>query len=215
MRISKVTIFALILSLLSFVSAASADPITLTNLFGTISISDIGVGGMGTTGSTTITSHGSELTNFEGITAPHGHSLGYVGFSTGVLESGSVLNGGVFSSTGSTFDVIGKGKFGQPKGNIFIGSFVGPIDWTFISQNKQERTYTLTGELSGTLWNGRFTTGYTTQTINILNKNQLNGGVGHIGLGSTSISAPEPGTLGLLGTGLVGIAGMFRRKYFS
>jgi hypothetical protein len=33
-----------------------------------------------------------------------------------------------------------------------------------------------------------------------------------IAVGDTSIAVPEPGTLGLLGTGLVGIAGLVRRK---
>jgi hypothetical protein len=34
-------------------------------------------------------------------------------------------------------------------------------------------------------------------------------------MGNTGFGTPEPGTLGLLGTGLVAIAGMFRRKLMS
>jgi hypothetical protein len=31
-------------------------------------------------------------------------------------------------------------------------------------------------------------------------------------MGSGTLTTPEPGTLGLLGTGLLGLAGIFRRK---
>jgi PEP-CTERM motif-containing protein len=193
-------VLVLALLALALPMAAWADGITLTNQFGTISMSTSG-----------ITSKGSELTSFNGIQAPPGHSLGTVSYSTGALISGSVAAGGEFSSAGSTFDVVGKGNYGEPKGAIFTGGFTGDIQWTLVSSVGQKLVYTLTGDLSGQLYNGVNVTGTTTQTITT-HPGQLNQGIGHITLGTTQLTTPEPGTLGLLGTGLLGIAGMFRRK---
>jgi PEP-CTERM motif len=194
----RVVVLALLA--LALPMAAWADGIDLTNKFGTISISNAG-----------ITSKGSELTSFNGIQAQPGHSLGTVSYSTGALLTGSIAAGGTFSDVGSSFDVVGKGNYGEPKGPIFTGSFVGPITWTLVGQTKNKVHYELTGNLSGQLWTGRTVTGSTTQDI-YSTPGQLRAGVGHISLGTSHLNTPEPGTLGLLGTGLLGIAGTFRRK---
>jgi hypothetical protein len=196
-------VLVLALLALALPMAAWADGIDLVNKFGTISIS---AGG--------ITSTGSQLKQFNGVVAAPGHSLGSVSFSTGALIGGSIQTGGTFSDVGSSFVVTGKGPQVPHKGTIFSGAFVGPVSWTLVSQSGQSLTYSLSGAIQGTLWNGRFVTGTTTQTITSTN-GQLTLGIGHIRVGNTSILTPEPGTLGLLGTGLVAIAGMLRRKFVA
>jgi hypothetical protein len=194
-------VLVLALLALALPMAAWADGIDLVNLHGSISISSAG-----------IASVGSQLHSWNGVVATPGHSLGSVTFSTGALLSGSILAGGTFSDVGSSFVVVGKGPQVPHKGVIFTGAFVGPVTWTLVSQVGQSLTYTLSGNIAGTLYNGHFVTGSTTQTIYSV-PGQITAGVGHIRVGNTPILTPEPGTLGLLGTGLVAIAGMLRRKF--
>ncbi len=197
----RVIAFALLA--LAMPIAAWASGIDLTNQFGTISISTSG-----------ISSKGSELTSFNGFTAPAKHSMGTVSYTTGALLTGSIAGGGTFAGdAASSFVVVGNGHYGVPvKGTLFSGTFVGPVTWTLVSQVHQKVYYTLTGELSGQLYTGRTVTGVTTQNL-YSSVGQLSSGIGHITLGNTHLSTtPEPGTLGLLGTGLLGIAGTFRRK---
>jgi hypothetical protein len=191
----------LIILALALPLAAFADGIVLTNQYGSIAISNAG-----------ISSTGSQLRSFNGIVAPPGHSLGSVSFSTGALISGSLAAGGTFSSTGSSFVVIGRGNYGQPKGTIFSGSFVGPIVWTLTSPpGAKNLTFTLSGTIQGMLYNGRMVSGTTVQHIYTVGP-QLAKGIGHIKVGSTSLAVPEPGTLSMFGVGLAALGGMFRRK---
>jgi len=191
----------LIVLALALPLTAFADGIVLTNQNGSISISTAG-----------ISSFGSQLKSFNGVVAPPGHSLGSVRFSTGALMSGSIAAGGTFSSTGSSFVVIGRGNYGQPKGTIFNGSFVGPIMWTLTSPpGAKNLTFTLSGTIQGMLYDGRMVSGTTVQNIYTIN-GQLAQGIGHIKVGSTPLAVPEPATLGMFGVGLVALGGMFRRK---
>jgi hypothetical protein len=183
---------ALVLALVSLTlpMAARADGINLFNRFGTITISNAG-----------IISKGSQLNQVNGINT--GHSLGSVSFGTGALLSGSIQAGGTFSSVGSFFKVAG---VGQAKGTAFSGVFVGPITWTLVSQSGSTLIFQLSGALSGVLGNGHMTTGTTTQLFKTTTA-QLALGIVHITSGETHLTAaPEPGTLGLLGLGLLGIA---------
>lgn len=196
----RVVILALLA--LAIPVAAWADGIDITNHFGNVTISSAG-----------IVSTNSQMKSFGGIVSPNPHALGYVNFGTGSFSGASLKGNGTFSAAGSWFNIVGNGSYGSPKGVIFSGAFVGPVDWTMTSAPGSHRlTFELTGSIRGQLYNGHEATGTTTQYFYSYN-NQFGKGIGHIINGNTHLSvSPEPGTLGLLGTGLVGIAGIFRRR---
>ncbi|MFZ3264831.1 MAG: hypothetical protein WA172_12590 [Terriglobales bacterium] len=129
-----------------------------------------------------IVSRGSQLVYCLKIVPPDGHSLGSVNFSAGPLIKGSLEEGGKFSSTGSSFEVVGRGKYGEPKGVIFSGNFVGPIKWTLINKIGAVLIFKLTGNIEGVFYTGRLLIFETSQTI-VTTEDQLAQGIGHIATG--------------------------------
>jgi hypothetical protein len=139
-----------------------------------------------------------------------GSNLGSVSFTTGALTSGSLQMGGTFAAGGS-FTITGNGSNGIPNGTLFTGTFSGPVTWQLVTLANGTHNYILTGVLTGTTGTGFSTNGVTVQLTINTGKGFFNGST-TISSGDTNIVVPEPGTLSLLGTGLIGLAGAVRRK---
>jgi hypothetical protein len=195
----KKTIFLMILAVALPLAAFAGSSIDFTNSGGTLAGTN---SGLSLTGSTLIAVNG-----LGGGGLITGSNLGSVTFSTGALSSGSLQMGGTFAA-GGTFSIIGNGTSGVPNGVIFSGTFSGPVTWTLVTLANGTHNYTLTGSLAGNMGSGN---GVTVQLTVNTGKGFFNGSTS-ISSGDTNIVVPEPGTLGLLGTGLIGIAGLVKRK---
>ena len=174
--------------------AAFANDLALTNAGGVL----IGnAGGLALTGSTLI-SYGSTV----------GTNLGSVTFTTGAFTSGDIQNGGTLAAGGS-FVITGNGTNGVPNGVIFNGTFSGPVTWSLVTLKDGTHHYTLSGALVA--MNGEV--GATVQ-LSVSTGTSLFSGSAELASGDTHLKTvvPEPGTLSLLGTCLIGVAGTFRRK---
>lgn len=154
-----------------------------------------------------------------------GTNLGHVSYTTG-LQTGHTLTSSLDTWTfaaGGSFKITSNGS-GFPSGTVFTGTFTSPV--TFVG------TFNPAGDLGAGAWSYTLTGSIAGQFTNKFGGSSATGGTvqftfdvhGHVPFtssvrgktGTTTVSAvPEPGTLGLLGTGLLGVAGLVRRKFRS
>ena len=188
---------------LAFPLAAMADNVDFSNLGGTLTGNSAG-----------LSLTGSVLSAVVGLggNGPVMGDLGTVSFTTGSLLSGNLATDAVFNSGGS-FTITGNGSNGVPNGVIFSGTFSSTVTWTYSStQSDGSEIFDISGQVSGL--------GSTLQGYAVVGSNGFTQVSGTLGSGDTILSAtaPEPGTLVLLGTGLAGLSAataIRRKKLFT
>jgi PEP-CTERM motif len=159
------------------------------SLAGTIDYAGFGTSATGTASVVGTPTVGGSFTITLGMLSINGGNF-TSGVGTSVITAptlGTSCGAGCFNITGGTVNVWSGGV------NLFHGTFTSG-------------TVTVSGSIMNVA--GFLTNGSSVATV-------INLGRGGIIGSSDTLVTPEPGTLGLLGTGLVGLAGLVRRKLRS
>ncbi len=187
--------------------AAFAGTVDFSNSGGTLTGSNAG-----------LTLSNSEIIQATGLGTGLPGNLGTLSFQTGSFLS--TVGGVTTFNGGGSFNIVGNGMNGVPNGAIFTGTFTSPVTLTLLGTGPNgANTYSIQGSISGTWFAGGTAVGVTNQTWFGTFASGKNGFTGSASLGSgetiVSTVVPEPGTLALLGTGLIGLAGIARKKLKS
>lgn len=195
--------------------AAFADSASFFNKNGTLTA---------TSGVVKVNSTLFQVTGLPGYNSLAPPPLGSVTFTSGALATGSLQTSGTFAG-GGTFKITGNTNTG-PGGFLFTGMFAPGATWTAEGNNSWVFNGTI---LNGTLSENHgpaqpIMTAVTTQItfqngtagnpFDALNNGTIKISGGNTNFGPNSVAAPELGTLTLLGTGLVGIAILARRRTY-
>jgi len=161
-----------------------------------------GVSGLSMTGSSSAT--------VGQIGVSMGSDLGSVSFTTGALLSGTLSGGGTFGAGTMTITTTG---WNGSSGVLFTGTFGSsgsPLQWTALGKVGLYYEYELSGAINGT-FNGLQSSGGTAHLF-FLSKTPYSGGALTLANSVSLAATPEPGTLGLIATGLMGTGLLARRK---
>ncbi len=139
-------------------------------------------------------------------------NLGSIG-STATVSTLTPTAGGTLSLT-SALSGGASGTLSLTTGTLTATAAAGVFTFTGGS-------FTITDSNNNTLFSGTFTNGSQVEVkgngifiLGVMGNNFTGQLIAHgVVSGDTIVVTPEPGTLGLLGTGLVGIAGLVRRKF--